>query len=367
MIFCSFRFFFLGSVRRHRFLAGRIPAGGFRALTNRNEWAIWDPTSGPTTSFFPPPKSIQVSDPPPLLAMLCPPRWAGQSNELLTKLRGLQEWEFRVANKKSTSSSSRVDKTTFIRTAVCANGIQPCLASRRNTSQAGFICTHPILSALPHCLPLFPAAAIYYQHFQVDRDIIKDMLLQKYKAYPASMNWQSARTIVLKLHTKIVAYGLRRPLPPPPTMLLSSKCPAVPRLWAPRDVAGPAPSATTRSSASWRWRCLPPTEVCPSPLWSDAPQLAVAGLCPPPSPRRLREARAGGAAVGLCAAEVLRVPVQQSSPQVAIFFASRTLPLFFLSAFCAQGQNCSRKEKQSSTTSHFLLFERLESKEEIVR
>eukprot|EP00667_Euglena_gracilis_P007952 EG_transcript_8040 len=49
------------------------------------------------------------------------------------------------------------------------------------------------------------AAAIYYQHFQVDRDIIKDMLLQKYKAYPASMNWQSARTIVLKLHTKIVA------------------------------------------------------------------------------------------------------------------------------------------------------------------
>lgn len=154
---------------------------------------------------------------------------------------------------------------------------------------------------------------------------------------------------------------------PPPTMLLSSKCPAVPRLWAPRDVAGPAPSATTRSSASWRWRCLPPTEVCPSPLWSDAPQLAVAGLCPPPSPRRLRETRAGGAAVGLCAAEVLRVPVQQSSPQVAIFFASRTLPLFFLSAFCAQGQNCSRKEKQSSTTSHFLLFERLESKEEIVR
>eukprot|EP00668_Euglena_longa_P012237 GGOE01014672.1.p1 GENE.GGOE01014672.1~~GGOE01014672.1.p1 ORF type:complete len:508 (+),score=94.48 GGOE01014672.1:79-1602(+) len=48
-------------------------------------------------------------------------------------------------------------------------------------------------------------AAIYFQHFQVDKDIVKDMLLQKYKAYPASMNWQNARTIVLKLHSKIVA------------------------------------------------------------------------------------------------------------------------------------------------------------------
>jgi len=64
-------------------------------------------------------------------------------------------------------------------------------------SVAGFCWLH-----LARILSIIPA--LYAQHFQVDKDIVKDMLQQKYKAYPSSMNWQNARTLVLKCHSQIL-------------------------------------------------------------------------------------------------------------------------------------------------------------------
>lgn len=53
-------------------------------------------------------------------------------------------------------------------------------------------------------------AVVYFQHFQVEKDVVKDMLQQKYKAYPVNMNWQNARTVVLKMHSRIIAASTLR-------------------------------------------------------------------------------------------------------------------------------------------------------------